>query len=279
LGSLFSIAAIGTALSLPLALHLALDQAGGIARRVSRDPTLSVFLAPDAQSQSTRLIEQRLRQHAQVAEVEYVPRDAALAALERSAGVGDVRGTLGHNPLPDAFIVTARTPAALEPLRGELARWPGVEHVQADAQWAQRLHALLQLGRTLVLLGTALLAVLLLAITFNTIRLQILARREEIEVAKLIGATDAFVRRPFLWFGVLQGLLGGLLAVAVASSALWLIGREVRNLAVLYGAEFGLIGPGLKEAAWAVGGATALSVLGAWLSASKQLKMLDKITR
>jgi cell division transport system permease protein len=279
LGSLLSIAAIGTALSLPLALHLALEQLSGLAAHVARGPTLSVFLSVDAGGDAVRAMEQRLRGHAQVSGVEYVPRDAALAALERSAGVHDVRGTLGGNPLPDAFIVTARAPDAVEVLREDLARWAGVEHVQADAQWAQRLDTLLRLGRTLVLLGTVLLAVLLLAVTFSTVRLQILARRDEIEVARLIGATTAFVRRPFLWFGLLQGLLGGALAAAVAGAALWLIDREVRSLALLYGAGFGLTGPGFRDAAAAIGAAAGLTTLGAWLSTSKQLTELEKNTR
>jgi cell division transport system permease protein len=272
--TLLSVIAIGTALSLPLTLYMVIDQFGGIAKHLSRDPRVSVFLVPDAGADDARSIEQRLKQHDSVASVDFVPRDTALAELERTAGLGDVRATLGQNPLPDAFIVTARgsSPTALEALQKEVSAWPEVEHVQADAQWAQRLQALLRLGRAVALITAVLLGALLAAITFNTIRLQILARKEEIEVSRLIGATKGFVRRPFLYLGLLQGLAGGIAALVIAGGALWALSRELEALAVLYGASFSLTGPGLREAVAALASAALLGAAGAWVSASKYLK-------
>jgi cell division transport system permease protein len=279
--TLLSVVAIGTALTLPLALYLAIDQAGGIAKHLSQDPKVSVYLAAEAGRDDARGVEQRLRQHAQVANVEYIPRDAALVELERSAGLGDVRASLGHNPLPDAFVATVRggSPAAIEALRVEVAAWPRVEHVQADAQWAQRLQALLALGRGVVLVLSVVLGVLLAAITFNTIRLQILARKEEIEVSKLIGATNGFVRRPFVYLGLLQGLAGGGFALLLTGIAVWGLNRELGGLAMLYQASFRMTGPGLAEALAVCGGAAGLGALGAWVSASKHLSGIGKITR
>jgi cell division transport system permease protein len=281
LASLLSVAAIGTALSLPLVLHLAIQHAGGMARHISREPAVTVFMAADAGRDDARALDARLQAHPQVAKVEYMPRDAALDILQRSAGLGDVRETLGHNPLPDAFVVSVRgaAPATIEALRKELSAWPRVEHVQAEAQWAQRLHALLRVGRSAVLIGAVLLGALLAAITFNTIRLQILARKEEIEVSKLIGATDAFVRRPFVYFGVLQGLLGGAFALLVAGSALWTINREVRALAVLYGASFEVAGPGPSECLAVLAGAALLAAAGSWASSRKYLRELEVNSR
>jgi cell division transport system permease protein len=278
--TLLSVVAIGTALSLPLALYLAISQAGSIAQHLSRDPQVSVFLAPEAGRDDARSVEQRLRQHAQVARVEFVPRDAALAELERSAGLGDVRASLGHNPLPDAFVVTVRSgsPAAMDALRKDVAGWPRVQHVQADAQWAQRLHALLGLGRGVVLTLSVVLGILLAAITFNTIRLQILARKEEIEVSKLVGATNSFVRRPFLYLGLLQGIAGGGFALLLTGLAVWSLNLALEDLGALYQASFRMGGPALQDALGVLAGAGGLGLIGAWLSASKYLLGIGKNT-
>jgi cell division transport system permease protein len=240
-----------------------------------------VFLAPDAGQDEVRSIEQRLRQQPLVADVKYIARDVALAELERSAGLADVEATLGRNPLPDAFVATVRggDPSAIEALRKEVATWPRIGHVQSDSQWAQRLQALLQLGRAVVLLLAVLLGALVAAITFNTIRLQILARKEEIEVSKLIGATDGFVRRPFVYLGLLQGLAGAAIALGIVGAALWVLNREVAALATLYGTRFRLTGPDLLVALSVLAGAGLLASAGAWLSAAKYLKDIKANSR
>ena len=182
----------------------------------------------------------RLKSDARIAQVRFVPRDKALKELKTTEGLADVIDALDHNPLPDAFVVRARdsSPETLAELAQELRRAPSVAHVQADAVWAQRLASLARLGRLAVLLLAGLLAFGLVAVTFNTIRLQILTQRDEIEVSKLIGATDAFIRRPFLYLGLLQGLAGGGLALGIVWSGLQLLNGEVRTLAQTYGSNF-----------------------------------------
>ncbi len=144
-----------------------------------------------------------------------MPRDEGLRQLE-AAGLGDVLGGLKSNPLPDAFVLAPRgeDPARVRrawPTR--MQAWPKVAHVQLDSAWVERLHALLGLGRSAVLILAGLLGFALVMVTFNTIRLQILTQRQEIAVSRLLGATDPFIRRPFYWFGGLQGALGGLVAL------------------------------------------------------------------
>ena len=180
---------------------------------------------------------------------------------------------LEHNPLPDAFVVTARANRAqtLERLRDEAQNWPKVAHVQVDSDWARKLEAALRLGRTAVAILGALLAAALVAVTFNTIRLQILTRREEIEVSKLIGATNPFIRRPFLWFGTLQGLAGGLLAWIIVALAVYLLNRDIAALGALYSASFSLTGLSPRDAASLLATASLLGWLGAWLSATRHL--------
>lgn len=269
-----SVLVIGIAVSLPLGLLQALSQAQQVVGRITAGPQLSVFLSPNAAAPQRQAVEAHLRGHPSVRTVRFVGKDAALEDLARSAGLGDVAAVLPGNPLPDAFVadVSGGSAGELERLRREAANWSGVEHVQSDLEWAQRLDALLSLGRTFVLTVASLLAAGLIAITFNTIRLQILGRRAEIEVAQLIGATDAFVRRPFIYFGLLQGLLGAavawLLVAAIAAS----IGQELAVLNRLYGAafRFGLPSPALV--AGVCGLCALLGALGAALSVQDYLR-------
>src|SRR6185503_2809995 len=181
--------------------------------------------------------------------------------------------SLPQNPLPDAFVVLPRdrAPEVMEKLRDEQAAWPGVTHVQLDTAWARRLEAGLKLARLAVGLLATLFAFALVAVTFNTIRLQILTRREEIEVSKLIGATNPFIRRPFLWFGALQGLAGGVAAWIIVSLAVYLLNRDLAGLAALYSASFRLPGLSLEDAGSLLGFSALLGWLGAWLSVTRHL--------
>jgi cell division transport system permease protein len=222
-------------------------------------------------------VERRLRAHPEVGRVDFVAREQALAKLKRSAGLADVLADLERNPLPDAFVVTARSndPATLEALRDQAARWPKVEHVQLDAEWARRLDAALGVGRMLVTLLAALLALALVAVTFNTIRLQILTRRDEIEVSKLIGATNPFIRRPFLYLGALQGLGGGCAAWAIVTLAMIVLNVQLAELTTLYGTAFKLQPLTAADSAVLLLFSAALGWLGAWLSVSRHLWQIE----
>ncbi len=212
--SLLNILIIGIALSLPVGGYVLLKSVQALGAQISGTPQLSVFLALGTNNADIERIGDKLKQHAAINRIEFVPRALALKKLQQSSGLSDVIGGLSQNPLPDAFIIYPKddSVAALEALRDELNAWQHFEHVQLDSAWIHKLEALLNFGRTAVAILAALLSFALIAITFNTIRLQILTQRDEIEVAKLIGATDGFIRRPFLYFGATQGLLGGIMA-------------------------------------------------------------------
>jgi cell division transport system permease protein len=271
--TLLNVTVIGIALSLPAGFYVGLNNLQDFSRQLSSDPQVSIFMAADAARPDLQAVEQRLRSNPDVDRVEFISRDQALAKLKRSAGLGDILADIGRNPLPDAFVVTARSndPATLEGLRDQVRRWPKVEHVQLDADWARRLDAALGVARLLVTILALLLAVALLAVTFNTIRLQILTRRDEIEVSKLIGATNPFIRRPFLYFGTLQGLAGGLAAWAIVSVAVFLLNVQLTDLAALYGMAFRLETLHLREIVALLGLSAGLGWLGAWLSVSRHL--------
>jgi cell division transport system permease protein len=276
LATLFNVAVVGIALALPAGLYVALVNIQTAARTLTPEPQLTVFLALDATRADIASVDTRLKSHSRIARVRYVPRERALEEIKRVSGMTEIVEALDRNPLPDAFVLDAAdtAPGALARLRAELAAWPKVAHVQLDAEWAQRLDAVLKLGRyALALLGTV-LAFALVAITFNTIRLQILTQREEIEVATLIGATDGFIRRPFLYYGALLGVLGGLTAWALVWSATNVLNGAVLDLSYLYGARWGVAQLTPRDSLSLLAFAAALGWLGAWLAVGRHLTLV-----
>jgi cell division transport system permease protein len=273
LATLFNVAVLGIALALPAILYVALVNLQHGARAAAPEPQLTVFMDLAATPADVRDIQARLVKHALVARVRYISRDQALEEANRATGLGSIAETLGRNPLPDAFVVDSRdvSPAALMRLREEFGRWPKVAFVQLDAEWAQRLAAVIRLARVALLTLGTLLAFALVAVTFNTIRLQILTQRDEIEVASLIGATARYIRRPFLYYGGGLGLLGGAAALGFVWAATEALNVALRELASHYGASWALRPLGFLDAAALLGFAAVLGWLGAWLSVSRHL--------
>jgi cell division transport system permease protein len=271
---LLNTAVIGVALSLPAGGYALLENLRDVAGRFALDTQISVFLQPGAKRAEADALGRTLRADRRIAKVRFVPREQALKELSSVQGVAEVVAALGRNPLPDAFVVTPRG-EDLEQLSGELAGLPGVAHVQADAAWARRLAALANIGRVAIWLLSALLGAGLVAVTFNTIRLQILTQRAEIEVSKLIGATDAFIRRPFYYTGLFQGAAGGVVALAIVAAGLGLLNRELRALAESYGSGFRLefLGPG--DALAVLVFASLLGGVGAQLAVARQLREIE----
>jgi cell division transport system permease protein len=265
---------IGVAVSLPAGGYALLESLRALAGRATLEPQISLFLRPDAKRADAEALGRALRADRRVAGVRFIPREEALKQLAAVEGMGDVVASLGRNPLPDAFVITS-SEQALEPLAADLAKLPGVAHVQADSAWARRLAALERLGRLGLGLLAALLGAGLVAVTFNTIRLQILTQREEIEVSKLIGATDAFIRRPFYYLGLLQGAGGGAFALAIVAVLLALLNSEVRPLAESYGSGFRFSFLSAQGAAAVLLVAGGLGWLGAHLSVSRHLREIE----
>lgn len=274
---LLNVAVIGVAISLPAAGYVLLGNLDALASRVAGQPQLTVFLTPDAPGEEVSAAQRRLARHGKIRSFRFVPKDEALKDLKHSVGLADVASVLSKNPLPDAFIVNARVadPDALETLRSELTQWPRVEHVQLDSAWARRLDALLKVGRLALLVLAALLGTALVTVTFNTIRLQILTQREEIEVSKLIGATDGFIRRPFLYYGALLGLAGGMTAWGIVALAAYLLNGPVGELSALYGTRLQLASLTLQDTGVLLLGAAGLGWVGAGLSVARHLRDIE----
>jgi cell division transport system permease protein len=277
LSGIFNILVIGIALSLPAGMYVLLQNVQGLVAQFSGTPQISVFLSMDAKTEDVDRLRKQLEQQPAIARVEFVPRAQALEQLKQSSGLADVIGGLNQNPLPDAFIVYPKPSEAqaLDGLRIELAKLPKVERAQLDSAWAYKLEALLKFGRMLVLILASLLSLALVAITFNTIRLQILTQREEIEVSKLIGATNAFIRRPFLYFGAIQGLLGGITAWLIISISLLLLNHQLVALAQLYASQIKLHPLSLGDSLTLLLFSMYLGWLGAWLSVAQHLSRIE----
>lgn len=279
LASLLSILVIGIALSLPAGLYLALVNLEHLAGGVQTRPDITLFIKTDLDEKRGRKIASQLGRKPGIASVQFVPKTEGLKRLQAS-GLSDITAGLDQNPLPDAIQLTVKQADAvsMERLNKELRAMPEIEQVLLDQDWAKRLSALLDFGRDLVLLLAGLLGLALAAITGNTIRLQIYATREEIEVSRLIGATDRFIRRPFLYFGAIQGLLGGLAGWSIVTGALWLLQDSLTRIALVWSNPFNLVGLGLLDSAVLLTSATLLGLLGASLAVSHSLAKLSRST-
>lgn len=276
LATLLTALAMGVAISLPSGLYLMLDNLNRLAGDLPAQPEISVFLDADASAAQKQALSVRLKQ-ADIAEARFAPKEEALAALSMAQDLTDIAAGLTQNPLPDAWVVRPRaiTRAGLASLSDELAKLPGVAETHLDSQWAERLQAALAIGHTSVWLLAGLFAIALVAISGNAIRAQVLSRRDEILVSRLIGATDRYIRRPFLYLGAVQGLLGGLAAGGVLALAGWMLHPPVAHLASLYGSAFNLLPPTPVESAAVLGLTTLFGWLGAWISVARALRQVE----
>ena len=268
---------IGIALSLPAGGYALLSSLRNLTLGAALEPQLSLFLRTEVRRAEADELGARLKSDARVRASRFVSRELALKELQATEGMAEVVAALSRNPLPDAFVVRpkATEAAALDSLAAALRQLPDVAHVQVDSAWARRLGALAGTARLAIALLAALLAFGLVAITFNTIRLQILTQRAEIEISKLIGATDAFIRRPFYYLGAVEGIAGGIVALAVVGGSLAALNVGVSELASSYGSYFrlGFLAP--SDALAVVLFSAVLGWMGAFLSVSKYLREIE----
>ncbi len=273
LNTFLSLIVIGVALALPAAGWVVLDNLQHLAGNTTGVQQISVFLTTDANRKDVAEIESRLRD-AQAGNWRFVSREEALKRMQATEGMSEIVAGLPKNPLPDAFFVEPADPQpeTLERLAATFKNWPKVAHVQLDSAWSKRFDAFLRIGKLAVTLLAGLFAGALIAVTFNTIRLQILSQVAEIEVARLVGATDAFIRRPFHYFGALQGALGGIFAVALIAGSGWILSAPVAELLALYSASFTPRGLSLQHTGIVIATGAALGWLGAQLSVALHLR-------
>jgi len=270
---------IGLALALPLALRLFVTNAEVATGGFSNAVDMSVYFKADVPLAKAQQLATDARQRAEVAEVTVISADKALDEFKTYSGFGAAIEALKENPLPHVLHVRPRADStsseALETLRNYFTAWPEVDIVQVDTEWVMRFNAILDVLRRILFIAAILLGAGVVAVIGNTIRLEILNRRAEIEVTKLVGGTNRFVRRPFLYTGVLYGLGGAVLAWLIVEAAVAILGQPVANLARLYGSDYLLQGPTDHDIGILLGIGTVLGWLGAWISAARHLHSIE----
>jgi cell division transport system permease protein len=274
-----TVAVMAMALALPQGLltlvRNSLSATGGFSGAIS----LTVYLKPGSSEQKAEQLARSTRARSSVARVELITSAQALAEFRKSSGLGAALDALSENPLPPVLIVTpterANDRASVENLRRALVASPDADLVQVDGDWVDRINAILAVMRMVLWIAAVLLGAAAIAIVGNTVRLEILNRRAEIEVTKLVGGTNAFVRRPFLYTGALYGLAAGLVASLVVSIAILALQKPVRELARTYGSDFALAGMRLDEVGWLCLSGLALGWLGALLATARHLARIE----
>ena len=276
--SLMIILVIAVTLALPTALGLVVKNASVINSRFDNALDFSVFLRNDLSAADAVALAALIQQRADVDTVQVIDRDTALAEFRTQSGFGEALDALDHNPLPHTLVVrpsAANTSQSIEVLREELTSLPETDSVQIDTDWVQRLEAILDIVGRAIVIGSVLLGLAIVVIIGNTIRLDIQNRREEIEVTKLIGASNGFVRRPFLWTGFWYGLAGGLAALGIVQYGLYLLSEPISRLAGLYASDVAVVNLRLDEAAGIVGIGVALGFVGSWLAAARHMRRIE----
>jgi cell division transport system permease protein len=279
LATMMTMAVIAVALALPLFLDLFLQNARSATVSWNDAYDLSVYMDKKASGVRVQSLAKQLRQRGDIAAVRIITAEQALLQFRSDSGFGKALDALTENPLPDTLVVTpalaASTPAGTDALKTALAALPDVQSVQLDSEWVKRWHAMLDILRTVVLLTGGLLGVGIVLIVSNTIRLEILNRHAEIEVMKLVGASDGFTRRPFLYSGIWYGLGGGIMALILVAIAAALLARPVEQLARLYGSDFRLEGLSLIAGASVLVAAVGLAWVGSWLAATRHIRAIE----
>jgi cell division transport system permease protein len=272
--SALAILVLGIAIALPVIAAVALRSVGAAAAALDAEPHVNVYLALEATDDDVRRVESALRAHPDAARVRFVPRDQALEELKATTHLAEVLAALPGNPLPHAFTVRVRTtdPARVAEMRASWSRLPQVDKVQADFEWSRRLAGWAGFARRALAVGWVLLGAAVAFIVGHLIRLQVVTRRQEIEVSQLIGATAADVRRPFLYHGLLQGGLAGAAAVALAAGLGAWASLELQALTNSYALEFKVMFPELMEWLGVVAAAGALGLAGAWAAVGQELR-------
>ena len=259
--TLLTIGVMAVALALPLGLALVLDNVGRFAGSAQQSRQIALFLSVDVDAAAAAGMADALRAREDVAAVALRTPDQGLAELREQGGLDLAIDALDENPLPSVLMVTPSGDGAM--LADTLREAEGVELVQHDAEWRRRLDGWLRFGGRVALVLALLLGLGALLVVGNTVRLDIQSRRDEIGVLQLLGASDGFIRRPFLYLGAWYGLGAGALAIALLTLANLSLDAPLAELAASYGSDFALQGLGIEQAAWVLLGATALGWLGA----------------
>ena len=276
--SLLTWLVIAIALALPVGMNVALENARSASTDWDRPAQISLFLQTEVGQQAARQLQLQLASREDIAGARLISSADALAEFRQLSGFGDLLDSLDKNPLPNLILVSpgiGLEPNAIAALQAQLLAMQEVEDAVLDMEWLQRLGSLMALGRRIVLAVGALLIVGVILILGNTIRLAIENRRDEIVIVKLVGGSNAFVRRPFLYTGLWYGVGGGFIAALLVSASLWFLGGPAHSLALLYQSGFEIRGLGVMGGLNLIILGGVLGLAGAWLAVSRHLSEIE----
>ena len=276
--SIMIILVIAVTLALPASINLLVKNARTVSGSWDNALDFAVFLEQQVSVDEAEALARLIGLRADVESVHFISADDALVEFKQQSGFGEALDQLPDNPLPHTLVVRpgpGNTSASLILLQEEIGNLPEADFVQVDTEWLQRFHAILDIVRQAIAIGAALLAIAIVVIIGNTIRLDIENRRDEIEVTKLIGATNAFVRRPFLWTGFWYGLTGGLMALALVYYGLYMLSGPVARLAGLYQSRVAISSLNLVEAGAIIGIGVFLGLFGSWVTAARHMRRIE----
>jgi cell division transport system permease protein len=271
---------IAVAMCLPSLFYLGVDNLSKLTNHMKGETEISLFLKLDITSENIAKIDSILAKNIAISQYHLVTKDVAWQQLQAKSkenqNISSAIEQLGKNPLPDAFFIQAKStdPETLETLRNTLQSIPGVEQAVLNADWAKRLATLLSIGKKLVFFITVLLAIMLLVIIGNTVRMQILSQKDEIQVSYLIGATNSFIRMPFLYAGVLYGLFGGLLSILMIAGIIQTFNYSVMEISKLYSSDFSLNMLNIDLYFTIIGLAVTIGWLGSYLAVTRAISAI-----
>ncbi len=277
LWALITVAVLGISMTLPTTLHLLVKNVQQVSRSYDESFEISLFLKNDASATDIATLVTLLQGDAEVAKVRLIDKAAAMAEFKQQSGFGEALAFLDQNPLPDVLLVTPKKnqPAAAEALMHKLEKERFVELAKLDISWLERLAALMNLMQQAVYTIAVLLLSAALLVIGNTIRLSIMDKKAEIEVMKLVGATDAFIQRPFLYTGIWLGVFGGFLAFVVVELMLWWLQGAIATVTQLYQSDFVLNSLSLREFGYLMLIAVTLGLVGSYIAVRSHIKAIE----
>ncbi|WP_394202573.1 permease-like cell division protein FtsX [Shewanella waksmanii] len=279
LSSLMTMAVLGVSLSLPAALQVLVKNAETVTQSWNSAAEISLFINEGRSERTIQSLITRIESYPEVSAVSYINRDQALEEFQTLSGFGEALAYLDDNPLPAVVTVTPSlkfsSPAGARQLLRKLEQEAEVSFGRLDIEWLERLQAVVKLLERTVLAIAALLVLAVVLVIGNTIRLAIMNRRTEIEVMKLVGATESFIQRPFLYTGIWYGVIGGVLAWMIINLLVWYLDGALAELLGLYGSQLEMQSLTVTELGQLVALASFLGWLGSYLSVRQHLRAIE----
>ncbi len=277
--TMMTVMVIGIALSLPTGLNVLLSNFDQMLEGWGDSTQVSLFLHEDVSDKQAMALRKRIEEQQLIKSAIYISPEEALKEFKSHSGFGEALDALMTNPLPGVIVVTPEDensdPASVSQILNELSQYKEVELAQIDMEWVKRLYAMMAIGERTVWVLATLLSIAVLLVIGNTIRLGIQNSHDEIIITKLIGATDAFIQRPFLYTGFWYGLMGSIIAIILIEIALLLIESPVEQLSSLYQSDFNLAGMDFNTILWLVVSGSMLGLIGSWIAVGKHLKEIE----